>query len=56
MIRQELYALLCVYQAIRTLICHAADTASLDPDRISFTKAKEAIAARVSDAAAFSPH
>lgn len=56
MIRQELYALLCVYQAIRTLICHAADTASLDPDRISFTKAKEAIAARVSDAAALSPH
>jgi hypothetical protein len=56
MIRQELYALLCVYQAIRTLICHAADTASLDPDRISFTRTKEAIAARVSDAAALFPH
>lgn len=56
MIRQELYAVLCVYQAIRTLICHAADAASLDPDRISFTRAKEAIAARVSDAAAFPPH
>jgi hypothetical protein len=56
MIRQELYALLCVYQAIRTLIWHAADTASLDPDRISFTRTKEAIAARVSDAAALSPH
>ena len=55
MIRQELYALLCVYQAIRTLICHAADTEHLDPDRISFAKAKEAIAARVSDAAALSP-
>jgi hypothetical protein len=55
MIRQELYALLCVYQAIRTLICHAADTEHLDPDRISFTKAREAIAARVSDAAALSP-
>ena len=55
MIRQELYALLCVYQAIRTLICHAADTAGLDPDRISFTHAKHAIAARVSDAAALSP-
>ena len=55
MIRQELYALLCVYQAIRTLICHAADTEDLDPDRISFTKAREAIAARVSDAAALSP-
>ena len=55
MIRQELYALLCVYQAIRTLICHAADTAGLDPDRISFTHAKHAIPARVSDAAALSP-
>lgn len=56
MIRQELYALLCTYQAIRTLICHAAAVEGLDPDRISFTHAKEAIAARVSDAAAFSPH
>ncbi|MHB8185058.1 MAG: IS4 family transposase [Dermatophilaceae bacterium] len=56
MIRQELYALLCTYQAIRTLICHAAAAEGLDPDRISFTRAKEAIAARVSDAAAFSPH
>jgi hypothetical protein len=55
MIRQELYALLCVYQAIRTLIYHSAETANLDPDRISFTHAKNAIAARVSDAAAFSP-
>jgi len=55
MIRQELYAALCVYQAIRTLICTSADQAGLDPDRISFTCAKNAIAARVSDAAAFSP-
>ena len=56
MIRQELYALLCVYQAIRTLIHHAADTQGLDPDRISFTHTRHAIAARVSDAAAFPPH
>jgi hypothetical protein len=57
MIRQEIYALLlCVYQAIRTLIYNAAATEGLDPDRISFTHAKQAIAARVSDAAAFSPH
>jgi len=55
MIRQELYAMLCTYQAIRTLICHAAAAEGLDPNRISFTRAKEAIAARVSDAAAFSP-
>lgn len=55
MIRQELYAALCVYQAIRTLICTSAHEAGLDPDRISFTCAKNAIAARVSHAAAFSP-
>src|SRR5665647_175005 len=55
MIRQELYAALCIYQAIRTLICTSAQEAGLDPDRISFTCAKNAIAARVSDAAAFSP-
>jgi hypothetical protein len=54
MIRQELYAMLCTYQAIRTLICHAAPAEGLDPDRISFTRAKEAIAARVTGAAAFS--
>ena len=56
MIRQEIYALLCVYQAIRTLISNAAATEGLNPDRISFTPAQQAIAARVSDAAAFSPH
>lgn len=56
MIRQEIYALLCTYQAIRTLIYHAAATEGLDPDRISFTRAKNAVAARVSDAAALSPH
>jgi Insertion element 4 transposase N-terminal/Transposase DDE domain len=37
MIRQELYALLCTYQAIRTLIAHAAAAEGLDPDLICFT-------------------
>jgi hypothetical protein len=37
MIRQEIYAMLCCYQAIRTLISHAADNAGIDPRRISFT-------------------
>ena len=31
MIRQEIYAMLCCYQAIRTLISHAAADAGLDP-------------------------
>ena len=55
MIRQELYALLCVYQAIRTLIYRSAESAGLDPDRISFTHATNATAPRVTGAAASSP-
>ncbi len=31
MIRQEIYAMLCCYQAIRTLISHAAADAGIDP-------------------------
>ena len=33
MIRQEIYAMLCCYQAIRTLISHAAATPGIDPGR-----------------------
>jgi hypothetical protein len=55
MIRQEIYAMLCCYQAIRTLICHAAAHARLDPDRISFTRTRDAVTGRVSDSACFSP-
>ena len=35
--RQELWAYLAVYQAIRAIIVRAAAGAGLDPDRISFT-------------------
>jgi hypothetical protein len=35
--RQELWAYLVIYQAIRTIIARAAAGAGLDPDRISFT-------------------
>jgi Insertion element 4 transposase N-terminal/Transposase DDE domain len=35
--RQELWAYLAIYQAIRTIIVRAAARAGLDPDRISFT-------------------
>ena len=55
MIRQEIYAMLCCYQAIRTLISHAADDAGLDPLRVSFTAAREAIRSRISDSGCFSP-
>jgi hypothetical protein len=55
MIRQEIYAMLCCYQAIRTLISHAADGAGIDPARISFTRARDAIRSRISDSGCFSP-
>jgi hypothetical protein len=55
--RQELWAYLAIYQAIRALICAAAASAGLDPDRISFTTALHAVrrtltAARTRPAAA----
>lgn len=40
--RQELWALLCVYQAIRVIICRAAAGAGTDPGRVSFTAALHA--------------
>jgi hypothetical protein len=47
--RQELWAYLAVYQAIRAIIVRAAAGAGLDPDRISFTAALHA-ARRTMDA------
>jgi hypothetical protein len=55
MVRQEVYALLCVYQAIRHLITTAAEDAAIDPDRISFTRTVQAVRRHLSDEAAFSP-
>ena len=40
--RQELWAYLAIYQAIRTLIARTAAGAGLDPGRISFTAARNA--------------
>lgn len=55
LVRQEVYGLLCVYQAVRALINAGAEHAGLDPDRISFTRTKQAAARHLSDEAAFSP-
>ena len=41
--RQELWAYLAIYQAIRTIIVRAAAGTGLDPDRISFTAALRAV-------------
>jgi hypothetical protein len=53
LVRQEVYGLLCVYQAIRALINTGAAHVKIDPDRISFTRAKQAAARHLSDDAAF---
>ncbi|WP_236004157.1 hypothetical protein [Nonomuraea antri] len=55
MVRQEVYALLCVYHAIRHLIATAAEPTGMDPDRISFTRPLQAVRRLVSDEAALPP-
>ncbi|MEU3283355.1 IS4 family transposase [Streptomyces antibioticus] len=52
-VRQELWALLCVYQALRTLIARAAVIAGVDPARISFPPVLDAVKSSVRTA--FSP-
>ncbi|MFJ7098969.1 IS4 family transposase, partial [Streptomyces mirabilis] len=52
-VRQELWALLCVYQALRTLITRAAVIAGADPARISFPPVLDAVKSSVRTA--FSP-
>jgi hypothetical protein len=42
-VRQELYAYLITYQAIRALMHHAATINDTDPDRLSFTTALRAV-------------
>lgn len=52
-VRQELWALLCLYQALRSLITRAAVIAGVDPARISFPPVLDAVNDSV--ATAFSP-
>jgi hypothetical protein len=53
MVRQEMFALLCCYQAVRQVIDAAARQAGCDPARISFPPALDAV--RDSVATAISP-
>lgn len=50
-VSQELYAYLITYQAIRTLIVDAADTAGVDVDRLSFTTTLRAVRRWITTAA-----
>ncbi|MFD3686217.1 IS4 family transposase [Nocardiopsis sp. NPDC058631] len=51
--RQELWALLCLYQALRPLTAHAAVIDGVDPDRVRFRPLADAV--EDSDQTAFSP-
>lgn len=42
-VRQQLWAALIVYQAVRVVVCRAALTQDLDPSLISFTAARDAL-------------
>ncbi|AXG78724.1 IS4 family transposase [Streptomyces paludis] len=54
-IRQEMWALLTVYQLLRTAMTDAAATTGLDPDRMSFTRALEAAQLSVINATGITP-
>jgi hypothetical protein len=50
-VRQEIYAYLITYQAIRHLILQAATAEGIDPDRLSFTTALRAVRRWITTAA-----
>jgi hypothetical protein len=54
-VRQELYAYLITYQAIRALMHHAAVIDGTDPDRLSFTTALRAVRRWISTATTTTP-
>ena len=55
LIRQEFWALLLAHYAIRKLMTEAADTAELDPDRLSFIRTLNIVRRQVTNQAGFSP-
>lgn len=55
LIRQELWGLLLAHYAIRKLMTEAADTAELDPDRLSFLRTLNIVRRQVTNQAGFSP-
>lgn len=55
MVRQEWWGLLLAHYAIRALMVEAADTAELDPDRLSFLRTLNIVRRQVTNQAGFSP-
>ena len=55
LVRQEFWALLLAHYAIRALMTEAADTADIDPDRLSFIRTLNIVRRQVTNQAGFSP-
>ncbi len=55
MVRQEVWGLFLTHYAIRAFMTEAADTAEIDPDRLSTIRAINIIRRTVTDGAGFSP-
>ncbi len=55
MVRQEIWGILLTHYAIRHLMHEAADTADIDPDRLSFIRSLRLIRRHITDQAGFSP-
>jgi IS4 transposase len=55
LVEQELWGHLCCHYAIRTLMLEAADTAAVDPDRVSFVTALRITRRSLSQARDFPP-
>jgi len=55
LVRQEIWGHLCCHYAIRTLMLEAADTAGVDPDRVSFVAALRIVRRSIAAARDFPP-
>ena len=55
LVLQEIWGHLCCHYAIRTLMLEAADTAEVDPDRVSFTAALRIVRRSITAARDFPP-
>ncbi|WP_037304915.1 IS4 family transposase, partial [Amycolatopsis orientalis] len=55
MVKQEIWGILLAHYAIRHLMLEAADTADIDPDRLSFIRSLRIIRRQITGQADFSP-
>ena len=55
MIEQEIWGYLLTHHAISALICTAATSAGIDPDRVKFKRTVRIVRRRAADPAAFPP-